>query len=150
MFDLPKMTHAAAAAIAEFAKAHPDEHFYGFAIDANMLCLNSEEAFSQCLAEYQQRCPDLYADAESMQELKANTGDWEYQGFFELDESHGFDGTAYQDHYDEASSTEDGRAPHTPYAQAMDALVAALALVEAFQGLTRTPDFVATWVDHNY
>ena len=44
----------------------------------------------------------------------------------------------------------DGRAPHTAYAQAIDALVAALVACDAFQGLTRTPDFVATWVDHNY
>ena len=57
MFDVPKMTQVAAAAIADFAKAHPDEHFYGFAVDANLLCLNSEEAFAQRLAEYQQRSP---------------------------------------------------------------------------------------------
>jgi hypothetical protein len=37
------------ARVREFAREHADETFYAFAIDAGMLCLNSEERFQETL-----------------------------------------------------------------------------------------------------
>ena len=147
MFNVTQMADAACAAIAAFAKDHGDEHFYAFAVDANLLCLNSEERFAECLARYQSAADQTDEDAAL---LKANTGDWDYLGFADLGEPEGFDHGAYELHYEAAGSAPDYHAPHTAYAQAMDALVAELLARGAFDGLQRTPDFVATWVDHNY
>ena len=150
MFNVTQMADAACAAIAAFAKDHGDEHFYAFAVDENLLCLNSEECFAERLAHYQGKYGHDYQTVEQIAELKANTGDWAYQGFANLTAAQGFDDEAQEAHYYEAGSAADGRASHTAYAQAMDALVAELLARRAFDGLQRTPDFVATWVDHNY
>jgi hypothetical protein len=43
------------AQIEAFAKNHPDETFYRFAIDADLLCLNTEESFAATLKKYQDK-----------------------------------------------------------------------------------------------
>jgi hypothetical protein len=43
-FDHEKMLAFALSAIRKFADEHAAETFYGFSIDASLLCLNSEEA----------------------------------------------------------------------------------------------------------
>lgn len=150
MFDVEKMTRFAVSAIRDFADRHPDETFYAFMVDANMLCLNSEEQFRKTLSWYQEKYPESYASDESIRELKANTGDWKYQGFAELDEATGFDDELYDEHYESAGSSEDGRAPDSSYAQAMTALLAELTRSNAFATLKISTDFVASWVEHNY
>jgi hypothetical protein len=150
MFNLSEMTKIAAAAISEFATAHLDETFYSFAIDANMLCMNSLEQFQKTLAYYQKKYPDDYSSDEDVRDLRENTGDWEYQGFFHLEEMHGFDDTLYDEHYELAGSSEEGRDMDTAYAKAMTELVAALIAQNAFKDLKLASDFTATWVDHNY
>ncbi len=150
MFDIDRLFTIVRAAIREFAASHSDETFYAFAIDADMLCLNSEEDFAKSLARYQADYPDKYHDEENIQDLKYNTGDWQYQGFFDLEDEHGFDADAYSDHYDEAGASDDGTAPHTPYAKAMSALVAKLRDSDVFEPLKRTDDFRISWVDHSY
>lgn len=57
-FDIDKLFADCMAKIQQFAAKHPDETFYGFAIDANMLCLNSNERFAQSLKEHQSRWID--------------------------------------------------------------------------------------------
>lgn len=150
MFNVPELTKAAVAAIEAFAGEHSGETFYAFAVDADMLCFNSIEQFEKTLALYQQDYPDFYASARDIRGLRENTGDWAYQGFFQMDESHGFDGVLYDEHYDEASAANDGRAANTPYASAMDELVASLKQSHAFKSLNLTSDFTVAWVDHNY
>jgi hypothetical protein len=54
-FEIPRMLRFSAAAIAEFARRHEAETFYAFAIDASMLCLNSEECAAATLKKYQER-----------------------------------------------------------------------------------------------
>ena len=51
-FDTEKLTEFAINKITEFAKEHPNETFYGFSIDASLLCLNSEEEFEKTLKYY--------------------------------------------------------------------------------------------------
>lgn len=52
-FDVDKMFVHCKEQIQQFARQHPDETFYAFAIDANMLCLNSNEEFARTLNQYQ-------------------------------------------------------------------------------------------------
>jgi hypothetical protein len=96
-FDVDKMFVDSKRALKEFALKHPDEHFYAFSIDANGLCLNSEEQFEKTLTLYQERPDSSYRDENNILAVKFNTGDWEYQGFFYLKE--GFDRNLYDDHY---------------------------------------------------
>lgn len=53
-FDLDILTEFSIDAIQRFAMSHREESFYAFAIDANLLCLNSEEACAKTLREYQE------------------------------------------------------------------------------------------------
>lgn len=55
MFDVEKLTAFAVAEITKFAAEHRAETFYGFAIDASLLCLNSVERFEESLAWHRAR-----------------------------------------------------------------------------------------------
>lgn len=68
-FDVDQMFEFCQAQIAEFAAEHPDETFYAFAIDANMLCLNSVERFAERLKEYQDDWDRRTRRIEAMSEL---------------------------------------------------------------------------------
>ncbi|MEW6369052.1 MAG: hypothetical protein AB1714_30865 [Acidobacteriota bacterium] len=54
-FEVDKLLDYCRSSIERFARDHPSETFYAFAIDANMLCLNSLDQFAQTLHEYQSR-----------------------------------------------------------------------------------------------
>jgi hypothetical protein len=192
--------------IEKFAKEHNNETFYGFAIDSNMLCLNSEEEAEKTLTEYikkwEYRNRELnsydemtdedhrteefminamskigkldkdnkddcltfinemrasgreegckYKTEEGTFDLKMNTGDWAYQGFAELSEENGFDNDLYQKHYDKAAMSENGHAPHTKYAKAMNKLINELVENNAFKSIKKSVDFKAFMTDHNY
>jgi hypothetical protein len=145
-FDHDKMLQFSIAAIQEFAANHQEEVFYGFSIDASMLCMNSEQEFAKSLAHYQSKYPGDYSDVAEIQDLRINTGDWEYQGFVDLQDSGGFDDKAYDEHYN--SSDEEQKS--TPYGLAMDRLIADLIARDAFFCLTKMPDFFANRVEHGY
>ncbi len=201
-FDVEKLFEFSVKAIHDFSLSHKDEMFYAFAIDASLLCLNSEECIKKYLEEYQQgwerksrpipNWEDLteidladvdylldlkerhsnldrndkvaclrvinekradirekgnpYNCKEEMLELRENTGDWQYQGFAEIDESVGFDSNAYNVHYDLADEEQ----LHSEYGIAMDKLVEMLKDSDAFQCLNTTDDFYITRVEHNY
>ncbi|MEG7759807.1 DUF4303 domain-containing protein, partial [Listeria monocytogenes] len=62
--------------------------YYAFAFDCNAeyaeinLCVNTEKAFAETLARYQNgKYSENYQTEEEIQELKYNTGDWKYQCF---------------------------------------------------------------------
>ena len=52
-FDIDKLFKFCTEEINNFGEKHQNESFYGFAIDASLLCLNSEEEFSVSLKRYQ-------------------------------------------------------------------------------------------------
>jgi hypothetical protein len=143
MFDLDRLEAFAVRAIADFAAAHPDELFDGFAIDAALLCLSlaaDTEAGRAGLARQGDDTP------EALEELRRETGDWTYQGFVEMGADHGFDRAAYAAHYD-----LDARAQKTSeYGRAMDALLERLRARDAFAPLKRTDDFLVIRVEHGY
>ena len=146
MFDIDKLIDFAQTEIEKFAEEHKDETFYAFSIDADMLCLNSEEKFQKTLVYYQEKYPEFYNSAEEIEELKYNTGDWDYQGFANLTNEYGFDRKAYDEHYylgDEEQKTSE-------YGLAMDKLINALIEHNAFGKLKKTDDFIANRVEHDY
>ena len=145
MFDVERLTAFCTEAIRAFAAEHPDETFYGFAIDARLLCLNSVERFEATRADEEEDAGGPL-DAAEVEELRRNTGDWAYQGFARMTPEHGFDEDAYREHYD----LPDDRQPTSAYAVAMDDLVRRLTAGGAFDCLRRTPDFFATRVEHDY
>ena len=54
-YDVEKLVNYCEAAINAFARKHDNETFYAFAVDADMLCLNSLEQFAVTLKDYQDR-----------------------------------------------------------------------------------------------
>ncbi|WP_442511308.1 hypothetical protein SH528x_002980 [Novipirellula sp. SH528] len=52
-FDIDKLVASCRTKIQQFAGEHSHETFYRFAIDADMLCLNSIEQFATTLDQYQ-------------------------------------------------------------------------------------------------
>jgi hypothetical protein len=146
MFNIVKLADYAQIEIEKFAVLHKEETFYAFSIDADMLCLNSEEKFHEILQSYQQKYPNEYNSAELIERLKYNTGDWKYQGFAEMTEENGFDSDAYDEHYgmsDEEQKTSE-------YGLAMNELIKVLLERKAFDSLKKTDNFIANRVEHDY
>lgn len=54
-FDMDRLFSFVCSEVARFSETHRDETFYGFAIDAALLCFNSEECFQKSLASYQNK-----------------------------------------------------------------------------------------------
>jgi hypothetical protein len=149
MFNIQKMTDVAVEAIHQFASGHQDETFYAFAIDANMLCLNSLEELSNTVTRYQLNYPADYTSEPEIQELRSNTGDWAYQGFFSLRNEHGFDDDLYDDYYNEYES-DDEQTLESNYVLAMNALLEEINHRNTFTSRKKTSDFSALLVGHDY
>ncbi len=156
-FDVEKMFAVSKRAIDDFAKDHTKETFYAFSIDANLLCLNSLEKFEEQLRKYQQKYPQHYSSPDSIKSLQYNTGDWAYQGFFELSDEDGFNSDLYNEHYDIPSKLGvyeglelEKAFSCTPYHLAMEALLKKLMEAKVFDQLKKTPDFKAFLSEHNY
>jgi hypothetical protein len=154
-FDIEKMFIASKKAIEKFVTEHSEETFFAFSIDANMLCLNSEEEFKKTLKYYQEKYPESYNDNEKIDELKYNTGDWGYQGFFDLED--GFDHELYSEHYhipfDNKDLEDEELAKffqNTPYHRAMSKLLEKLVENGVFDSLKKTTDFKVFLSEHNY
>ena len=144
-FDTVKLTKYIEQEISTFAKEHQNETFYGFAIDANLLCLNSVEKFEETLLNYQEKWGG-YTTNEEIQDLKNNTGDWTYQGFTELSDNDGFDMNSYLDHY----HNDDENQANSDYAIAIDSIIENLKQSDIFSSLPTTADFYICRVEHNY
>lgn len=154
-FDIEKMFIDSKKAIEDFAKEHSSETFYAFSIDASLLCLNSVEGFEGTLTAYQNKYPESYSKPEDIENLKFNTGDWDYQGFFSLRD--GFDDNLYSEHYDLPMEHDiyEGEAfealmQSTAYHHAMKALMQKLLDSNVFDLLNKTQDFRAFLSEHNY
>lgn len=201
-FDVEKLFKFAASEIEKFAGEKKTETFYAFAIDASLLCLNSEESASRTLkkyrekwdtstrevktwdelttsdlreAEYLLRLAEQYSgldrgdkdaclrvvnesrakqraegnphiDKGSIESLRENTGDWEYQGFATMKTEHGFDDDKYDKHYD----LDETKQRKSEYAIAMNTLVERLVKSGVFNCLNLSADFKAQRVEHNY
>jgi len=154
-FDIDLMFERSKAAIEKFSQEHTEEMFYAFSIDANMLCLNSLENFYPTLAYMQEQYPKYSSNEKEVLELKYNTGNWEYQGFFTLRD--GFDDEAYDKHYnlpmDNPELFDEGLEEafsKTSYHLAMQALLDKIVESGILNLLKKTPDFKVFLSEHDY
>lgn len=154
-FDIDKMFIESKKAIKNFAKEHSGETFYAFSIDADMLCLNSEEEFKKTLKYYQKKYPKSYNTNEDIDRLKYSIGDWKYQGFFSFLD--GFDHNLYSEHYNipfDNKNLDDKELEklfqNTPYHKAMSELLEKLVENRAFDSLKKTSDFKVFLTEHEY
>jgi hypothetical protein len=68
-FNVDKLVNFCIEEIEKFAKNHQSETFYGFAIDENLLCLNSEEQNKKTLEKYQNKWERLLRHVEKWEDL---------------------------------------------------------------------------------
>lgn len=73
-FDIERLVEFCIMEISKFAEHHKDENFYGFSIDANLLCLNSEEAAAATLNEYINNWETRHRTFNDWQELTEQDG----------------------------------------------------------------------------
>ena len=141
--------------VSQFLKEHPDLKFYAFAYDCNVeyaevnLCFNTEEDFAEALSHYQNgKYAEHYQDKEDIEELKYNTGDWEYQCF----------DTLYLYSNEEIEEIL-GQIPDEDYTLLNEFLEEMLLLItevlidfthtEIYQRIPKTEDFIAYAIDHD-
>jgi hypothetical protein len=144
-FDTDRLTEFAIKEIKKFSLNHQNETFYGFSIDANLLCLNSIDKFEIRLKNYRKKWGG-YKTEKDILNLKLNTGDWEYQGFAEFNDTSGFNMISYVDHY----NSGDYGQTESDYAKAMNKVIENLKKSDAFDNLKKTKDFFISRVEHNY
>lgn len=149
MFDVEKLADFVQDAIRNFAMLHQEETFYAFCITGSLLSLNSEEAFAQKLAYYQRKYPENYKEDNRIQGLKANSGDWQYQGFAEFTQENGFDDAGHEHHYNLHLPLPEGETIATEYGAAMEELMQLLRQRNAFGPLRRTDDFSISREDYD-
>ncbi len=151
-FEVDVLTNFAIQKIKSFAKAHVDETFYGFAIDASYIKMNSIEAFEKTLQEYQSKWPNNYNTPEKIQKLKNNVGDWKYtladfiETYNEDEDDCPFDEELYDKHY----NADDLEQKNSEYAQAMNSILNNLIQQEVFRNLKTSADFNCLRAEHNY
>ncbi|EMK25030.1 DUF4303 domain-containing protein [Leptospira kirschneri] len=151
-FEVDVLTNFAIQKIKSFAKAHVDETFYGFAIDASYIKMNSIEAFEKTLQEYQSKWPNNYNTPEKIQKLKNNVGDWKYtladfiETYNENEDDCPFDEELYDKHY----NADDLEQKNSEYAQAMNSILNNLIQQEVFRNLKTSADFNCLRAEHNY
>lgn len=143
-FDVDRLFNYSREKILEFSESHQEETFYGFSIDSNLLCLNSEECFKKELEDFTDQF-GRQTEAE-IQELRENTGNCDFQGFTYFRNEDGFDGQACAVHYD--MSAEEQKV--SDYGVAMDKLVERLRKSDVFACLKTSPDFYVNRVEHSY
>lgn len=141
--------------VSKFLKKHPNLSFYAFAYDCNIeyaevnLCFNTEDDFQKTLFEYQNgKYAEYYQTEEDIEDLKYNTGDWEYQCF----------DTIYLYSNEEIDEIMN-QIPEDDYEKLNDFLEDMLLLVsevlmdftktEVYAQIPKTEDFIAYTIDHD-
>ena len=141
--------------VEQFLLAHPDKTFYAFAFDTHAeyaelnLCFNTEADFQQRLTYYQSgEWAESYQSPEAIQELKFNTGDWEYQCF----------STCYVLSEDELQTIQQSL-PEDDFSE-WEAIVGQIRSIfseclqlftqtEVYQSIPKTDDFIAFSIDND-
>lgn len=143
-FDITTLSKQVINSIKLFAKNHPDEIFYAFAIEGDSLSLNSEDGFEKTLKRYQEKLPELYFDTGNIELLKYNVGNFEYQGFSFLGD--GFVSHLYEEHL----RMDDAENHKSAYSKAMTELLKELLKKNAFAPLKISKDFKLIIAEHTY
>lgn len=138
-----------------FLKEHPNLKFYAFAYDCNVeyaevnLCFNTEEDFDKTLSHYQNgKYTEFYQEQEDIEELKYNTGDWEYQCFDTL--------YLYSNEEIEEILSQMPDEDYTVLNKFLEEMLSLItktlvefSLTEAYDKIPKTEDFIAYAIDHD-
>jgi hypothetical protein len=143
------ITAAITKHVASFSSAHPDETFYGFALDCNayyanvLFCLNTTESLEASAREYAgSEDPDEIENQK--EDLTWGLGDWRYHAF-NLDSDEWQDDVPMLDDFAELPSDLDTE-------EFLVTCCRALIRAEqagAFLPLRRTADFRVACIDHD-
>ena len=143
------LERAIVARVADFAREHSEETFYGFALDCNayyanvLFCLNTPESLDASIREYSKSDDPAEIDRQR-EDLEWGLGDWKYQGF-NLDSPRWLEEMGLLEEYAELPSDEDTE-------QFLVGCCRALIAAErngAFSPLNRTPAFRVACIDHD-
>ena len=145
MLDIQSLIKLAIEKIQEFSAENSEQTFYAFAIDAGMLCFNSNEGFAESLQRYQKDF-EGYEDPDKIESLKYNTGDWSFQGFYELSDDFEELEDVYEEHYD----MSDDEQQTSEYQTLMTQLLEGLNDAQVFNALKTTDDFRTFLAGHKY
>lgn len=143
------------AGVDKFLQEHPDMDFYAFAYDCNVeyaevnLCFNTEDDFAKTLSGYQKgKYADCYQTKEEIEELKYNTGDWDYQCF---DTIYLFSNEEIDDILSEIPEGDDVQL-NKFFDEILELISEALVdftKSEVYNNIPKTNDFIAYAIDHD-
>jgi len=68
-FNVTKLKKFCIEEIRRFAKVHQNERFYAFAVDADLLCLNSEEGLKKTIKEYREQWENDFRPIDRWEDL---------------------------------------------------------------------------------
>ena len=141
--------------VENFLKENPNLEFYAFAFDCNAedagvsLCLNTESDFQKSLKDYQNgEFPEYYQSDENINDLKFNTGDWEYQCFDTLDV---FTNEELQEIFDELPD-DDYKSWQEFVNNLLELFTESLVeftKTETYRKIPKSRDFLAFCIDHD-
>ena len=141
-----------------FIADHPGETFYAFAYDCNLfygetsLCLNTEEFAAETLRRYQEEYPEHYQNEDDRQDLRYNTGDWQYQCFatgYVMSEDDINAATGYDEDLDGDEFSARAEQALSQLMAAVRQTLAEFVQSDAFRRIPKTADFVAFATDHD-
>jgi len=141
------LTSAIVSQIARFAATHPDEQFYGFALDCNayyanvLFCLNTPISLEKSARRYAES-DDPKKIAHEKKILEWGLGDWAYQGF-NIDTPNWSSDVPMLESFAEIPGNEEEF-----LVTCCKALIRAEKL-GAFSVLKTTPDFRSACIDHD-
>lgn len=96
VFNIDKLTRFCIEEIEKFAAEHADETFYGFAIDSDLLCLNSVEEAEKTLTEYRDKNDRLMRHLERWEDITAEDFYWDRNYDFEPRDFEAFQGSSLE------------------------------------------------------
>ena len=143
------MASAIADQVKEFARAHGDETYYGFALDchayyANVLfCLNTPESLEASVTRYA-NSDDPGEIARQREDLEWGLGDWKYQGF-NLDTPAWTESVPMLESFSELPSEEDTE----EFLRVCCRALIRAENAQVFHSLRRTADFRVARMDHD-
>lgn len=146
--------------VEQFLAENPDLEFYAFAYDCNAeeaevnLCFNTETDFQKTLKKYQEGdYAEYYQTEEDINDLRYNTGDWEFQCFDTIyilsdEELQGI----FNELYPENKKVED----YALWKEFMESLMTFFCEViidftktETYKKIPKTADFISYCIDHD-
>lgn len=146
--------------VEQFLAENPALEFYAFAYDCNAeyaqvsLCFNTETDFQETLKDYQSgEYAEYYQTEEDINDLRYNTGDWEFQCFDTINVLSDEELTAiFNEIYPEKKKVED----YTLWNEFVESLMHLFCEVmidfsqtDTYKKIPKTSNFISYCIDHD-